>query len=87
MTWPGSTGQSASLWRDVAGEDAEADARGAADELGTQVKELAVVVRLAAGDAFEEVWCRSKNEPGRSELGPLIAYLESLPARVVSSSK
>jgi hypothetical protein len=45
------------------------------------------VLQLAAGDAFEEVWCRSKNEPVPSELEPLIAYLESLPARVVSSSK
>jgi hypothetical protein len=39
------------------------------------------VLQLAAGDAFEAVWSRSKNEPVPSELEPLIAYLESLPAR------
>jgi len=87
MTWPRIPGHAASLWPDVARAYAEADARAAADELRTQLKNLAVVLQLAAGDAFEEVWCRSKNEPVPSELEPLIAYLESLPARVVSSSK
>ena len=84
MTWPRIPGRAASLWSDVARAYAEADARGAADELRTRLKQLAAVLQLAAGNAFEEVWRRSANEPVPSELESLIAYLESLPARVES---
>ena len=81
MTWPRVPGRAASLWPDVARAYAEADARDVADEFRTELERLAAVLQLAAGSAFEAVWNRSKNEPVPVELEPLIAYLESLPAR------
>jgi hypothetical protein len=81
MTWPRVPGHAVSLWPDVARAYGAADARGVADELRTELERLAAVLQLAAGDAFEAVWSRSKNGPVPSELEPLIAYLESLPAR------
>ena len=81
MTWPRVPGHAVSLWPDIARAYAEADARSVADELRTELERLAAVLQLAAGDAFEAVWSRSKNGPVPSELEPLIAYLESLPAR------
>lgn len=81
MTWPRIPGRAASLWPDMARAYAEADARSVPGELRTHLERLAAVLQLAAGNSFEAVWSRSKNEPVPSELEPLIAYLESLPAR------
>ena len=56
-------GHAVSLWPDIAKAHAEADARGVADELRTELERLAAVLQLAAGDAFEAIWSRSKNGP------------------------